>query len=276
VAHAVDDIAYWLEVAEVRAWTDWYRALAELTGNPFGVSIASDDEAATFSIGSMDAGLFNRCIGLGVGRPATEADVDAAIAAFRIAGRRAWTIQPSPLARPTALEGWLEARDLHRGRQWGKFWRDTETPPEARTDLRIDEVGRDDAAVFDRIVRSSFEMPEGISRTVDVIVGRRDWHVYLAFDGGEPVGAAALLVIGDVGWLGFGGTLTSHRGRGSQSAMFARRIADARALGVRLLITETGEDTTDDPNPSYRNMLRAGFRLGYFRRNWLPGAPVTA
>ena len=24
------------------------------------------------------------------------------------------------------------------------------------------------------------------------------------------------------------------------------------------------------PNPSYRNMLRAGFRLGYLRRNWLP------
>ena len=79
--------------------------------------------------------------------------------------------------------------------------------------------------------------------------------------------AGATFVTADVAWLGFGATLESHRGRGGQSAMFARRLADARIAGCRLAITETGEDTPEEPNPSYRNMLRAGFELAYLRPN---------
>lgn len=82
--------------------------------------------------------------------------------------------------------------------------------------------------------------------------------------------------MGDVGWLGFGATLESHRGQGSQSAIFARRIRAAADLGVKLLITETGEELPDRPNPSYRNMLRAGFRLAYPRQNWLEPATPDA
>ena len=45
---------------------------------------------------------------------------------------------------------------------------------------------------------------------------------------------------------------------------------DARAQGCRWAITETGEETEEEPvNHSYRNMLRAGFRLAYARRNWV-------
>ena len=108
----------------------------------------------------------------------------------------------------------------------------------------------------------------------EATLGRPDWHHFLAFDGDRAVGAGALYVMGHVGWLGFGATLESHRGRGSQSAIFARRIRAAAELGVKLLVTETGEELPDRPNPSYRNMLRAGFRLAYPRQNWLePAAP---
>ncbi len=41
----------------------------------------------------------------------------------------------------------------------------------------------------------------------------------------------------------------------------ARRIRDAAALGCRWMITETGEDLPQQPNPSYHNMLRTGFLL---------------
>ena len=47
--------------------------------------------------------------------------------------------------------------------------------------------------------------------------------------------------------------------------MFARRLMDARDLGCRMAITETGEDTPDDPNPSLHNMLRTGFQVAYLR-----------
>lgn len=52
---------------------------------------------------------------------------------------------------------------------------------------------------------------------------------------------AALHVSGDVAWLGYGATLEKYRGRGWQTAMFARRLADAHNLARRLAVTETGE-----------------------------------
>ena len=79
-----------------------------------------------------------------------------------------------------------------------------------------------------------------------------------------------MFVTDDVAWLGFGATLEEARGRGGQSAMFATRLADARAQGCRWAVTETGEETEEEPvNHSYRNMLRSGFRLAYARRNWV-------
>ena len=44
----------------------------------------------------------------------------------------------------------------------------------------------------------------------------------------------------------------------------------AIALGYRWFVTETGEDLPTKPNPSFHNMLRAGFRLAYQRPNYLP------
>jgi hypothetical protein len=75
-----------------------------------------------------------------------------------------------------------------------------------------------------------------------------------------------------VAWLGFGATLESHRGLGSQRALLSRRVRDAAALGARLVVTETGEELPDEVNPSFRNMLATGFHVGYFRQNWLSPA----
>ena len=64
-------------------------------------------------------------------------------------------------------------------------------------------------------------------------------------------------------------TRPSHRRRGAQGALLARRIRDAADLGCRWLVTETGEDLPERPNPSFRNMLRTGFELAYQRANYL-------
>lgn len=270
MSHSADEIAYWLEAAEAKTYSEIYQRAPAGALDPHALV---DDGAATFWLGELDVGFFNRSIGLGVGRPAGEADVDAAIRAFRSAARTNFVIQLSPFARPSAIEGWLEARDLRPGRRWAKLWRDTEDPPEERTQLEVRrlDVARRDAWI--EVVLAAFEMPRELEPLIRVTFDAPGWSQYMAVDGDLVVGTAALNVLGDVAWFGFGATLESHRGRGSQSAMFARRIRDARAAGVRLCVTETGEDVADDPNPSYRNMLRAGFRLAYLRQNWLPNTP---
>jgi hypothetical protein len=115
-------------------------------------------------------------------------------------------------------------------------------------------------------------MPAVLQPWIASMVGRAGWQHYLAWDGSRPVAAAALYVRDGAGWLGMASTLPAARRRGAQGALMAQRIEDGRALGCRWLVTETGEDTPARPNPSYRNMIRAGFALAYHRENVMPSA----
>jgi len=275
MSRSARDIPYWLEMAEANACADMISALAD-AGDPLGAQVDSSSDGVTFALRSIDSGFFNRSVGLGAGRPATKAVVRRILRTFLDAGQTSFTVQVSPFARPSAIESWLEATGMRRGSRWAKVWRDTIDPPVERTELRIEAIGREHRAGWNLVTLTAFELPEVLAPFGGATLGRSDWHHFLAFDGDQAVGAGALYVMGDVGWLGFGATLESHRGRGSQSAIFARRIRAAADLGVKLLITETGEELPDRPNPSYRNMLRAGFRLAYPRQNWLEPATPDA
>ena len=74
--------------------------------------------------------------------------------------------------------------------------------------------------------------------------------------------------------IGLGATVPSHRGKGAQGALLARRIADANESGARATVTETGrpEPGEEAKHPSYRNILRAGFEEAYVRINYRPPA----
>jgi GNAT superfamily N-acetyltransferase len=150
-----------------------------------------------------------------------------------------------------------------------RFVRETAPPPDARTDLLIRPARRDEAARVEEIVRVAFELPEAARGVYEVLIDRPRWHVFVADDRGTPVGAAALFVEGDVGWCAFGCMLKEARRRGGQSALLAARVALARELGCRVLFSETGEAVPGDPQHSYKNLLKAGFREAFSRPNYL-------
>ena len=104
--------------------------------------------------------------------------------------------------------------------------------------------------------------------------GRRGWHCFLAWAGDEPAGCAAFYVEDRLAWLGFAATRPDHRRKGAQTALLVARIRAARAFGADRLYTETGAATADGPGPSYRNILRSGFRPTYVRPNY--ASPVRA
>ena len=226
-------------------------------------------------IPGLDSAFFNRIIGLGVGEPATESMLDDAIAALRHAGCEHYMAQVSPLAQPAQCPEWLAARSLAPSRNWAKVYRGNEPAPAISTDLRVEEIGQGQAGAFADVVLAAFGMPPALRPLVKGTVGRPGWRHYLAFAGDRPASAAAMYMSGDVGWLGFGSTLKKYRRRGGQGALLARRIEAGRALGCKWFVTETGEDTPEDPNPSYHNMLRTGFQLAYLRRNYVHHAPAS-
>jgi hypothetical protein len=218
---------------------------------------------------AIDILLFNRVIGVGLPAVSRE-ELDEVIAPFRSTRLQGWGVQVSPAAEPEDLTDWLGDHGLIRRDNWSKVYRPAGDVPKVETDLRIEPAGARDAAVLGRITRTAFDIPEAREPWLASIVGRPNWHHYLAWAGDEPVAAAALYVVGSVGWLGVAGTLPGARRRGAQSALMARRLADGARLGCQWFVTETGEDLPERPNPSYHNMMRMGFQLAYQRPNYLP------
>jgi hypothetical protein len=265
------------ERAEALAWSrDCYAAAEAAPGDPAGARLRAVGDGFASAITAIDDGFFNRAVGIGSDRPVTEEAVDAAASFFAELGRTTSVIQVAPPRLTTEVAGWLEARGYRPGRSWVKLWHDLSDLPTATTSLQVERIDRSRAADYERIVLAAFGLPDVVGSLATAVIGRPGWTHYLASDGEMPVSAAGMYVTEGVAWLGFGATFEAARGRGGQSALFAERLRNARDLGCRWAVTETGEETDDDPNPSYRNMIRAGFNLAYARRNWvrIEGGPA--
>ncbi|UCF18885.1 MAG: hypothetical protein JSU87_13265 [Gemmatimonadota bacterium] len=63
--------------------------------------------------------------------------------------------------------------------------------------------------------------------------------------------------------------LAGHRAPGAQSGLLARRTVDAGAMGCSQLIVETAEETPEREAPSFRSMLRFGFRPTCLRPDYI-------
>jgi hypothetical protein len=268
-----EKIAALNEFGESEACANYYLCAPPEFVKKFRLEVKRFGSVLVTMIPELDWSFFNRIIGLGIGDVATESMLDNAIASLQKAGCKNYMAQVSPLAEPAQLPEWLNARGFTRGHNWAKVYRANEPAPSVPTDLRVESIGKDLADAFADVALTAFGMPPELRPLVNGNVGKPGWHHYLAFDGKQPVSAAAMFVSGDVGWLGFGSTLESHRKRGGQGAMFARRIKDGLALGCKWFVTETGEDTPESPNPSYHNMLRTGFKLAYLRPNYIHQPP---
>jgi GNAT superfamily N-acetyltransferase len=264
-----DEIGYWLEMAEVRVLEEVYGLATAQPGNLVGAELSEVGGGVATALTAVDIGFFNRTIGLGIEQPVTAADLDAVVAFYDRLGRSTSVVQVAPQARPPGATEWLAARGFAAGRRWAKLWRPVGEPLEAATSLRIEpDVGQAQRPAFERVLTAAFEFPPIIAPMASAPIGRPGWTHFIGYDGDEAVAASAMFV-DRVAWFGYGSTLEAYRGRGGQSAMFAARLRRAAELGCRFAVTETGEETPDEPNPSYRNMKRLGFRDAYLRQNWI-------
>lgn len=263
------------EFSESEAWANYYLCAPAEFVHKYRLEAKRMGSVWVTMIPELDWPFFNRIVGLGIGDIATESLLDDAIGILQNAGCKNYMAQISPLAQPSHLSEWLNFRGFVRGHNWAKVYRGNDMAQVVPTDLRVESIGKEYANAFADVALAAFEMPPELRPLVNGIVGKPGWHHYLAFDGEQPVSAAAMFVSGDVGWLGFGSTLESHRKHGGQGAMFTRRIKDGLVLGCKWFVTEAVEDTPESPNPSYHNMLRAGFELAYLRPNYVHQPPTS-
>ena len=258
------------ERIEAAAALDLVHTLSPATRERYGAYAERIGESGVVvGMRRLDVPMFNRAFALGLDGGVVADETLDRIQERYAAGGVKFLVQVTLGAETDELRARLEGRGLRRADNWVKVHRGADPPPHLHTDLRVEQVGPEWARPFGEVVCAGFGLPLEHGVLTHGLLGAPGWRQYLAFDGDTPVAAGALLVQGQTAWLGLGATLASHRGRGGQGALMARRIREALALGCRDIFTETGEQTPERPNPSYRNMLRAGFRLLYLRRNYV-------
>lgn len=257
-----------IEFAEASAFADMLRAAPP----GWGASVERTPLGCLLLAPAADLLLFNRLIGCGLDAPADRAALRECLARVRAIGIRSFGVQLSPAAHPAELASWLEGEGLAVRDRWTKAVRAAGPVATDPAWPRVTRASIDDADAVARITCASFGMPDARAPWIASLVGRPNWRHYLAWDGDGPIAAAALFIDGAVGWLGVAGTLAAARRRGAQRALLSARLIDGAREGCRWFTTETDEQTPSRPNPSFRNMMRAGFEVAYQRENFL--API--
>ena len=258
-----------LERIEIDAWRDYCAAAPTSFAQAVGLETIDLDGPLLALCRRIDHYQFNRLIGAGLGSDAAGASLEIAARHFAEAGLKNGYLQVAPGPRAAILEDKARAGGLKAlERVWVKFSRGAAAASTPPTSLTISKAQPAEAMDFARAVVAGFGMPEQLAPWLAAIVGRPNWHTYVARDGDVTVGGAAMYVSGKTAWLGIGAVQASARRRGGQGALLARRIADGLRLGVTGFATETGKPLPGEPHPSFSNIQRAGFAIAYERRNW--------
>lgn len=212
----------------------------------------------------------NRMVGLGRARLPQAADVEAAVNLYRAAGIERFFLQPDPSTADDRMAPLCEAAGLERARAWQKFERGRDEPlPEIETEFTIREAAPKDDA-FAQIVCSAFDLGDAAIPWIARLPGTTGWHAYIAWSGVRPAGTGALYVSGDAAFTDFGATAPDFRGRGSQTATLTHRVRAALEKGCTRIHTCTGVAVEGDPQQSYANIGKCGFRETHVRQAWQP------
>ena len=213
--------------------------------------------------------VFNR-LHLPNGAMDNDVRIARAIANFRDAGVTRFLVHAPPCDGAAHMERQARAAGLGPYRRgWMKFWRAAEIVEAPASELRIVPVDDANAHAWGVVTARNFAMPDAMVAWLTAMARAPRWHACLSLDGDTPVGGGVFYrASDDTAWFGMGSTSAQARGRGGQTAMLARRINDASALGLRWMVVETGAAVPGEPQTSYHNIERAGFTALYERPNW--------
>lgn len=259
-----------LEAAEVRSLASLYDAATPELVAECGVVVESRGGGLLVAATRLDVLALNRVVGIGLERRPTRDDVDSVVSAFHDIASPRFFVQVAPVEGSEKVEEWLTDSGLRHHNNWVRLSRELVDLPDAPpSDLTIRLIGTEEGETFSRIVAQAFRFPPAVASLVRCPIDRPGWHHYLAYEGEEAIGGAAMFVAGESAWFGFAGTAAERRGRGAQTALVIRRLEDAAAAGCRWVSVETAEQTPDREAPSFRNLRRLGFSQAYVRPNYL-------
>ncbi len=259
-----------IEDIEAQCALDFFRAASAQFVSEFGLYSEEDTcYVATQVRHASELQSFNTLLTLGVAAPVTKETLMSLVRLYQQFDL-SLNVKLSPNAQPAHLAEWLTGLGfVHEGNS-AKFYRRIEEETGTHTEssnFHIESVGS--ARIGDFVRIACLERNERLQRWLASTLGRMGWQHYLASVEGVPVATGSLFVKGQVGQFGWAATLPAYRGRGLQNALIRYRIRAAKRLNCELLSADANEDTPENPNPSYHNILRNGFQLAYLRPRYV-------
>jgi GNAT superfamily N-acetyltransferase len=221
-------------------------------GPPFGSCYVTIDPNRQAPFASANV---NRAYLCGAETGTGSDSVERLIDLFTAEGVTRFFVWLSPGPDMELMRRRLEEGGLSRIRRTGypTLCRNSGSPVQFKTDLEIREVSVDD------IEAARDQLGETLWPEYARSAGTEDFFHYMAFDGRRPVAIAALCIFEDLGYLTAAATAESHRKRGAQQALIAKRVERAEQLGCSIQVSETLYMLEH----SYRNLQRAGFQEVY-------------
>lgn len=262
-----------VEDIEATAWADALAALRERDGQQVGIEVSRGAGRTVLRGRELGGPMFNRILGLGCGANGDDGTTLADdVNAFRARGIRDFFVHVPHGDEADPFRARLVALGLRRyPRSWVKLVRGREALRAVpKTDLAVEIATPGMAAAVAAIFARGFDLPALGGEVFAATIGRKRWHALVALVGEVPVAAAVLFVRDGYGYIAGAATSATHRRRGAQAALLNARIQIALDLGCHTVVTETGEAVPGDPQHSYRNLEKAGFRPVYLRENYAP------
>jgi hypothetical protein len=264
-------IAAAIEAIEAEAWAQLHAAIPQPHRVAIGSKALHYGQALSLVSPGADEAVLNRTFGLGFDRPLDAACLKSINAAYQTAGCKRWMVEWSPEGSPGDGAELIMAAGASERRPLVKLYCDLSLSSTltGRSDHSIEEIGESHREFFRSTIGDALGASDQMMPLIGGTLGTAGWHHYLAFSGERAVAGALMFVKGRGAWLGFGGTTLAERNRGAQSALIARRLADARKLGCKWVTVETELASQSGTGASLRNLERAGVAVAYLRRRFL-------
>jgi GNAT superfamily N-acetyltransferase len=201
--------------------------------------------------------------GMGMSGPVTDEELEVMERVFSSRGVPA-KVMVCPLADPSLLEG-LARRGFRAAGFEDVLYRELdrfETFPPPPGEFAVAWAGPDEAELYGQTLARGFVAPEEpgpeileITAMGTLVEGLKG---LLARVGGEPAGAASLLIRDGLAMLAGASTLPAYRNRGIQTRLAHFRLEHAATAGCELATMGAAPGST-----SHRNAERLGFRVAY-------------
>lgn len=266
----MDEVDIVSEQIERDALVSLHECCPQDTKQEIGLDLVEVDDCVVACSTGDTSILLNRTLGLGTKQKTTAESIESVAQVYSAKGITNYFMHVYDELLTTEARRMLDGTGFIKKRGWMKFRSDKPEPIEANSTLLVEQIGSDKATDFGMVVWKAFGM---LDISIPLMAGLADdvrWKLFVSYEDEKPAGAGALFVNENVGWFEWGATLPEFRRRGSQASIMAARLSLARELDCKYIFTETGEAVEGDPQHSYKNILKAGFKESILRQNYAP------